>query len=429
MKIIKVSEFLDNDIPPFLFGTFFSRRVFTDDEKYIYTYTYYKESKKVNTKFYKYEEYDDIYLDILNRHSGKYNYWNTKDYFKSLGIKIDTTGQFFFVLENDINITKESIYNKLRSKLLSKCEWIGDDDKLNNEKKEFIRGMVELRGSIDTTANYIATDYFADSTNELKKAGILIDYLSIPYYAANFNFRNLQKDYTEGINKRNKQFRLNVWWYMENIGIMNGYKAEVFAISRKIPLGEPNNDVYYFHNDTYKIRYNNNNLNNRLNYYYTNLAGKEPTKREIQKMRAELGFDDTPKSFRNQTLVDMIKKYTPDICASCNNEGNLMERTYNSPKTGKPVFIVHHVISYDSNKELDDLNNMVKLCPYCHDILHGTFSEEVKKNVIRKIFMNQPKTLNFARSFFDCNDYLNVIKNTVKLMNVTFNKVNNIFYK
>lgn len=410
--MIKISELLNNDITPFLFGTFFSRRVFTSDNRYIYTYTYYKESRVIQTEVYKYENYDKEYLNLLNKHSGNYNYWNTKDYFTNLGINLNVTGQCFFVVENDINITKESLYNKLYSKLISTCDWIFDNN-LNEEKKEFIRGMVELRGSIDTTANYIATDYYADSNFELRKARMMVDYIGIPHYVTNFNFRDLQHDYTAGINLRNDQYRLNAWWYMEHIGILNAYKAEIFAKSRNVVLPEHNNDIFYFSKEDYNIKINNNLLDDRLNFYFTNLLDREPTEEDITRMRKELGFDGTPTSIRSIALIETIRYSTPDECACCKNRYNILERTHINPRTNRPYFEIHHVISIGKNKELDDENNMVKLCPGCHRSLkRGSALESVQKELIKDIFTNEPKTLTFAKHFFDSNDVETIIQKT-----------------
>jgi len=419
MEIIKLSTFLENEVSPFLLGAFFSRRVFTKDDKYIFAYTSYKKSRVIATNLIDFDSYENEYINVLNYRSGNYPFWNTKKYFKkqyniSFG---KVKGQLYFVLENDLNITKESLYNKLYSKLLSTCDWVFDND-LNESKKDFVRGFMELRGSIDTSANYIPHDYYADSNLEIRKARMLVDYMNIPHYITNINFRALQHDYYAGIRKRNTQFRLNIWWYMENIGIMNAYKAEVFAKSRKVDMPEPIDGVYYFKNDEIKNRTNINLLDDRLNFYFTNLLDKEPTQRDIEKMRAELGFDDEPKSIRSSSLVEAIRYSEKDECVCCKDRYDIADRTHVNPKTERYYFEVHHVVSIGDNKELDDENNMVKLCPGCHRALkRGSCSKEEQKSMIRDIFTNAPKTLEFAKCFFDNTDYEEVVELTQKSLN------------
>lgn len=420
MEIIKLSTFLENEVSPFLLGAFFSRRVFTKDEKYIFIYTSYKKSSVVETKIIDFDSYENEYINILNSKSGNYPLWNTKQYFKT-NYKISfghATGQAYFVLENDLNITKESLYNKLYSKLLSTCDWLFDED-LNESKKDFIRGFMELRGSIDTKRDYISQDYFNDSKFEIRKARILIDYMNIPHYMTNINFRDLQHQYYTGIRKRNTQFRLKIWWYMENIGIMNAYKAEIFAKSRKVDMPQPIDGVYYFKNDEIiRTRTNINQLDDRLNFYFTNLIEEKPKKKDIMKMRAELGFDDAPKTVRSSSLADAIRYSEKDECVCCMNRYDVDIRTHKNHKTGRYYFEIHHVVSIGNNKELDDENNMVKLCPGCHSALRrGSCSKEEQKSMIRDIFTNAPKTLEFAKCFFDNTDYEEVVELTQRNLN------------
>ena len=418
MNLLKVSEFFSKEIPPLILGGFFSRRIFTEDNKYILIYTFYKKSQKIDTKNINYETYDSEYINALNKESGEYPYWCSKnDIISTLNISLGRlAGQAFFVLENDVNLTPDAFYNKLYAKIVSSCEWIYDEN-INEEKKSFIRGYMELRGSIDTTANYIAQDYFYDSIFEIKKARMLVDYFSIPYNVVNINFRELQHDYYEGIRERNTQLRLNIFWYMENIGIINGYKAELFARSRNLEMVEKKNNIYYFKCDDVRRRANNI-LDERLNFYSTNIFGKEITDEDIKKMRNELNFDNTNKSVRSSALVEAIKYLTPDECVCCKNRYDIKDRSYINKNTGRYYFEIHHVISIGMNKELDDENNMVKLCPTCHRTLkRGSGTPEEQKALIRDIFHNAPYTLDFAEHFFNTKDFETIVDLTFKSLN------------
>ena len=418
-KILKASEFFKKRMPPLILGAFFSRRMFSKNKRYIYVYSSYKKSQKVNTKEINYRTYYYKYKKVLNCESKEYPYWLLKDEVeKYCNInKNELKGQLIFLIENDINIQETSFYNKLYAKLVSNCEWLYDEN-LNEEKKSFIRGYMELRGRIDTTANYISKDYFYGNPFEIKKARLLVDYLSIPFNVVNINFRELQHDYYTGIRMRNTQLRLNILWYMENIGILNGYKAEVFAISRKLKLPNPDKNVYKFNTDITKRRINNNLLDERLNFYSTNVYCHNLSDDDIKIMRNELKFDKANISIRSQALVETIRYFTPDECVCCKNKYNIADRSFVNKNTGRYYFEIHHVISIGKNKELDDENNMIKLCPACHRALkRGVSSEHIQKQMIREIFNNAPQTLDFAKNFFDEEDIDKIVDMTCEKLN------------
>ena len=75
MKIMKVSDFFNNNISPFVLGSFFSRYVFTDDKKYIYTYGYFKNTTVIKTDIV-YKDYVDEYVKVLNEESKPFPYWD-----------------------------------------------------------------------------------------------------------------------------------------------------------------------------------------------------------------------------------------------------------------------------------------------------------------------------------------------------------------
>lgn len=406
-KFLKVSQFFDLDIPPFVLGAFFSRSLFLDDGKYIVTTSNSKKSMKIEVPNFDFDGYIKKYVTILNEESKPYTWYERQE----LNGEIQQLpfGQIFFVLENDLEINADSFFNRLYAKILSSCSWIYDEE-LNESKKSFIRGYMELRGSIDTTANYIAQDYFYNSAFEIKKARLLVDYCSVPYYVVNINFRELQQQYYNAINQRNTQLRLHLFWYMQNIGILNEYKARIFMISRDIENFNLKGNVFYFNCYDTKHRANNI-LDERLNYYSTNVFGKSITSDDIFKMRSSLGFDGPVKSIRNTALVELIRYFTPDECAACKNKYNIEDRTFINKKTGRPYFEIHHVISLGDNKELDDENNMVKLCPICHKTLKkGVGTEKEQKELIIEILNNSPNVHEFAKHIFDTNNKDDIVQ-------------------
>lgn len=403
---LTVSEFFDMEMSSLVLGAFFSRYVYSEDKKYIFAVVSSKKSTKIEIQDVNYESYTKEYLEILNVESYPNSFWKLGE--ELLSFKLPK-GQIFYVLENDSNISEDSFFNKMYKKLLS-CNWIYDEE-LNEEKKKFIRGFMELRGSVDLTANYIAQDYFYNSTFELKRTRLLIDYLSVPYYVTNINFRELQEQFYSDFNKRNTQLRLNINWYMKNIGMMNKYKAMLFKESRKLSEFDYSviKNIYYF--DDNKVKYRGTNiLDERLNYYFTNVLGKDINSNDIKKMRSNLGFDGPLKSFRNKALVELIRLYTPDECACCKNRYKIEDRTHINKTTGKYSFEIHHVISLGENKELDDENNLVKLCPACHAALKRSACPETEqKGMIQEILQNEPKTLDFAKHVFDTEEETKIV--------------------
>jgi len=416
--IIKVSDFFENDIPAFILGAFFSKYLFTDDNKYIYTYGSFRKSTKITTKNIDYDKYLIEYLETINKESTAFPFWCT---FESIpkNIKLDNKnrkGIQYFMLENNINISITSFYNKLYKKVVSQ-DWIYDSN-LNENKKSFIRGFIELRGSIDTTTNYMPQDYSYNSDFEIRKIRVLIDMMHIPYNQLNINFRDLQNQYVTGISKRATQFRPDVWWYMSNIGVLNKYKAEIFLISKNARIKEIEGNSTYFYDDG-PIKNKKNNFEDRLTFYINNIFNKNLSINSIKKLRNELGFNDSNvTSIRSTSLADLVRLLKPDECVGCKNKYDISDRSYIRKDTGRYFFEVHHVISIGNNKDLDDIDNMVKLCPACHRTLKkGTASRETQEDLIKEIYKNSPECYEFSKHFFDTDNYNEIINLTWQSLN------------
>ena len=186
---------------------------------------------------------------------------------------------------------------------------------------------------------------------------------------------------------------------------MNKYKAELFAVSRKLSLSNSIKGVYYFHDREFKDEKPKNELDIRLNFYSEQLLNKEEiSDEEIKKMRKELNLDSMSegKTVRSRALVEAVQNFNPDECVCCKDKYDIKDRSFVTRNTGRYYFEVHHVISIGSNKTLDDEDNMVKLCPTCHRMLkRGSGITNEQKELIGKIFNNAPQTLVFASHFFD----------------------------
>ena len=83
---------------------------------------------------------------------------------------------------------------------------------------------------------------------------------------------------------------------------------------------------------------------------------------------------------------------------------------YTHKNTGRQYFEYHHVISIGKNHELDDENNIVKLCPTCHRIVkRGSAPENEQKEVIKNILINYPNVLNFAKQIYDLENFEEIV--------------------
>lgn len=392
MSYFKVSYLLENlDIPPFVLGAFFSRSIFRGD--YIYTECSFKSSKYSTLHL---GDYKETYLSKLNLVSAPF-VWQLKR-------TSSTNFKAILAIENDLNLDEERFFYKLYYKTVSTCPWITSNE-LNEEKKWFIRGFMEIRGAIDTNRPLIAQDYYYNNLFETKKYKILADFCNVPYYVLNLNFRNLQRQYYEGIKQRNTQFRINSIWYMKHIGMLNDYKIDIYANTHCSAENiRTEGLVSYF--SVEEPNYNlNNGVDNRFNFYLHNILHRPLSLQEINTLRQNLGYDSQSTSPRDISLVDLIRKLDPDECVSCKDLYNIKDRTFTHKKTSKPYFEIHHVISLGNNRELDDENNLVKLCPVCHGCLkRGTGIEAEQKEIIRRILENSPKAFNFSKNIFDCDD-------------------------
>lgn len=392
MSYFKVSYLLENkEVSPFVLGAFVSRSII--DKNYIYTEATFKESQFSDMEI---SNYKKEYLEKLNKVSHPF-VWE-------LDIKSEHIFKAKLKIENDLELTKERFFYKLYYSIITNSSWISEKG-LNDQKKFFIRGFIEPRGSIDTTASYISQDYYYQDLFESKKYKILTDFCNVPYYILNLNFRNLQRQYYKEINKRNTQFRVNSKWYMKHIGMLNDYKINIFAnchsTSDKIVK---KNLISYFNIEepNYNLRTG---VDDRFNFYINNILQRDLTEEEINSLRKNLGYDSKTQQLRNSSLAELVRFLEPDECVCCKNLYNINDRTFIHRKTNKPYFEIHHVISLGNNRELDDENNLVKLCPVCHNCLkRGRGLETDQKRLISLILQNSTKTLSFSENIFDCND-------------------------
>ncbi len=414
INTILLSKFLENEnVPPFILGSIFNRYLFSDDNKYIYTVIYYKESKKLSDKINNnFDKYLNDYISILNSNSGNYKWTIANSVTKDLHFG---PASAYFILENDLNITLNSFFNKLYAKLIN-IDLIHTDE-INEFKKDFIRGFFEPRGSIDIVRNYLTQDFFYNNDFELKKANLLYEFFNIPANILNLNFRELQEQYVTGENQRNAQLRIGLNWYLHNIGMINIYKniliTQEFKYSNKKTIA---NVTYYINEckETNESRISS--YEERMKYYAEKIYNKELSDSDIDLVRQEIGLDEQEKStIRDTSLTAVFRDNTKDECICCKQKYKIEDRSFINKKTNRYYFEIHHIISLGGNKELDDVSNLSKLCPTCHAALKkGRALENYQKELIKSIYENSSDALEFAKHYFDTNDFNEIIDLTYK---------------
>lgn len=395
---MKVSEFLSKEMPPFLLGAFYGKYVFTGDGKTIYTYSSYRNWSKVynNEELCKSSKY--TFIRQLNEICAPYSFWA-----KSSGSRFPRT-DMVFALENDLNLSKDNFFNRLNRKIIN-SDFIYESD-LTEDKKTFIRGFAELRGSLDRSRKLLATDYVKHSQAETKRVRLLIDNLNVPVHVVNYNFREFQPDFLNG-KERETQLRFNIYWYATNVGFINEYRIAAFKENFYYTDVVKHGLVTYFICPQ-PLKNDSTTFENRVAYYSHNVFGRKLTKDDLYKFKELIGATDYfgEKFRRDVSIVNYVRYCTPDECVCCKDDYDIKDRSYLERSTGRYHFEIHHMISMGSNKELDDVDNLAKICPACHASLgRGSADETLQKENIRKIFKNKPNILQFCQSYFDTDDF------------------------
>ena len=364
-----------------------------DDEHFFYAYTSFRQSKAVFECDFPLPDYAPILVEKMNWFSGHKNWCIEKVSNTVVDIR-------FYVLD-DLKISKKAFYKILYQKMMS-SDWIMEDG-FTESKKSFIRGFIECRGSVDTTAKLIAQDYFYDDRTELKKALLLTDLMDLPCEYANFNARDLQPQFVAGIVKRNTQFRINAYFYANKIGFLNDYKAKVFDNSYPTRGSKIADKITYFSVEIPTPKSNSQFLS-YINFFTNNIYERSLNEAAIKQLRKQLGFKNcdasAEKKKRNQTIISLYREISEDKCAICGTT-----KTFLNKNTGRQHFEIHHVISYANGQECDNIANLVKLCPTCHDSLKkGATSKAEQIRKIIKILNEHSEIYEFADSYFMLGD-------------------------
>ncbi|WRA92483.1 HNH endonuclease [Helicobacter pylori] len=398
-----VSHFLNDNIDPFNLGALLSR--FQIKNGCIYGVCSYKASKFIPG----YEESKVQVLNALNTLS-THPIWRFN---QESVTKIK--GTFVFILENDLHLDENAFYKKLLNLIIDN-DFFNRSHSITLNQKRFLSGFFESRGSIDTQRNFLTLDYFFHSPLEFNKFHYLIDFFNIPSEALNFNFRELQHEYAQGINQRNVQFRIYLNWYLYHIGLFNPYKARIVHHVFKTTLIY--DGIYYRLSYPPTTKYHGNGFIERAHFYLKNVYQQDLDKKRIKELREQLGWIQKSEEFkRDSKIINFYRISTPNVCSACCDDYDIKERSFLSLPlyqiTQNPNSYyteIHHVISLGKIRELDVLENLAKLCPACHRALKkGASAEGFQKRLIGNILNRNKGNLEFAQLRFETDDFLTLI--------------------
>jgi len=387
---IDSTDLLRFNIEPFLFGVLFSRIKKVDDD-FFCGYTSFKVSKALIQ--YDFVELAEELVELYNVKSGYRNWIIHRVNKNRLKTDQEIALELRFYIRNNERMSLET-FNNLVYKKLMKSDWIYESG-LNDSKKSFVRGFAETRGSIDLSAKFIAQDYYYENEMELKRILIFANQIEIPTQYLNFNPRETQPNSKE----KNTQFRINLFWYTYHIGFINRYKSEIFsnAYSQNISDTYSKDNVIYslvpIPPMTDKVTFN-----KMLNFYNNNIFKRKLEESDINLLRNSLGFnkDSTTMPNRKQSIRIIFDNLEENKCACCGTT-----TTYTKPD-GRQYFEIHHVISVHNEERYDNLGNLVKLCPNCHNSLKRSRAEKSTQiENIKKILLNKPEVFVYTSEALD----------------------------
>ncbi|WP_273955220.1 HNH endonuclease signature motif containing protein [Leuconostoc mesenteroides] len=313
-------------------------------------------------------------------------------------------------IQNDTDDSHEEVNKKLTAIIFSKLSSIMNEQTIDIDSL-FLVSIFCLRGSVDFTAQFYTLDLKRDneSTQFISSVMRLCSMTDLPSYL-NFNFRDLQPQYTAGENKRNSQLRVNLRYFWEKAGseikVINPYKYNQMFVNRTLIRAYPQNSKLSEFFD-------------RISFYRGKILNKSLTSEETSQTRAAL-FNENQNSLtrRNYQVKIIVRDTTEDVCAGCNNIYNLDDRSFMQPSTHRYFFEYHHVISFANDKnQLDIPDNIVKLCPTCHRALSPHRSESIyQKNIIKNVLSSRDDVESFVETYLKVENREDTIERVYELL-------------
>ena len=349
------------------------------------------ESSYKHSDYAPYELTDTVYLQ---------NNQKMTEYFTLPFELAKTRHRFFISTTSSLSVFFQQIYRRIQQKRF--------EDEITDMgfEKKMLLAFFGLRGSPDFKLNFYSLD--------LLESVVSVEYLNMLFNLVtnlsdvrqlNFNFRELQEDYISGKNLRNTQFRINLRYFYHKVGNelreINYYKSDILQHNQEIIL-------------TRNIVQKDKNFVHRIMFYQEKVLGKFKTENEIEQLRKELGFiyntQIDEKTQRDQSIVQYVRAYFDDECAACKQIYPISDRTFKYRNSERYYLEVHHCISFSADRNCDQIDNLVKLCPACHRALtKGRADEDYQKVLISNIFKNAPKAKEFCLNFVSEENCINFV--------------------
>ncbi len=391
---MKISELLKLSIEKkelaFLVGSIYGWPILKDNQ--IIAKFEYKPKNGIKSKTLFLE--DDInnlgktWLTIINKKFSNYN------------IYIDNTGGQYnyskiqFCFENDVtvitNFEDESNVLKFLGILESYILDYSDDS-----KKYFISGLMNSRGSIDLTANFMAIDLIGKFPKACKKSILTLQNVTGVYF--NYNPRIMQ----ENSSQKNPQYRIPLDYYMHNFGLLIPFKKEYYNRQKKANLSLLD-DFYFDKTNNIKIK--------PFKGIYDAIA-KNELAIELNENKEFMSEEDinqlilkTKNSLINHNEIDSADdlKANPLVKREAKEKSKYKCQfdpshiTFVSKSDNNDYVEGHHLIPFSKRKDfdvnIDIVDNIVCLCPNCHRKIHLSVDEE-RNAIIEKLFNTRKDSL------------------------------------
>lgn len=322
--------------------------------------------------------------------------------FTGLRFQLDRTKHQFFI---QTDLSSDDFFNQIYKAIQIKRieSQISDDDFSNL----ILLSFFALRGSPDFKLNFYSLDLPRQivSPQYLDNLFKLLTNIS-DLRQLNLNFRELQYQFIAGENERNTQFRINLRYFYDNLAKDLLKKANILLHNHQLIT-------------TKNTSQESKTFIERLMFYKDKILNQQNTKFEIEQLRQELGFvydemiDEKVK--RNQGIVQYVRAFFDDECVCCKNIYPLESRTFKYRNSERFYLEIHHVVSFSSNHTLDQIDNLVKVCPACHRALTKNRAEETyQKQLIGEILVNAPKAKEFCLNFTDENNCVQFVYDRLK---------------
>lgn len=304
-----------------------------------------------------------------------------------------TSVEISATLMNESKLGLEEVQKNLYLEIIQRIPSLPEDYPLD---EELALALFLLRGSPDTKFGYYSVDVKRPTAGYVVNVEKVLMSSEDLWSRLNFNFRDLQPQFTAGQVLRNSQIRVNLKWFYDKVMVknpqLNPYKFQVL-VQKKADLGE----IRQFHS-----------FEKRMQFYRSRMLGRALNSNEIESLRKELLFrdeitnedSDTPFNIRNQRIISLARETFEDICVGCDGTYPIDHRTFLMPRNGRYYLEVNHVVPFASGSNaVDVLDNLVKLCPTCHRALAPyRAAEKLQREIINKMIESRPEVRAFVTS-------------------------------